>query len=205
MKSNYFLKKACLASVLSIAALQTMQAQDIITKRTGENLKTRVLEITVAEVKYKDFDRMEGPIYTLAKADVLLIQYEDSTKEAFTMENDAPKELLEVESNRNTSASMYAQGQQDAGIYYDGYRGARTGTLVTSLLSPLVGLIPAIACSTTTPKEKNLDFPSHDLMKNPDYKNGYMQQSRKIKSNKVWGYWGVGLGVNIVAVLLMKN
>ncbi|GAB3531339.1 hypothetical protein GCM10027443_13370 [Pontibacter brevis] len=185
-----------------------MQAQDVITKKTGESLKAKVLEITLDEVKYKHFERLEGPTYTLAKAEILLIQYEDNTKETFDTESSVQQEqtaIVAAPARLATSANLYAQGQQDAGVYYDGYKGARTGTLVTSLLSPLVGLIPAIACSSTPPKDKNLDFPSHELMSNPDYRNGYVQRSRKIKSGKVWSYWGVGLGVNLALVLMMAQ
>lgn len=199
------MKKTLTPFILFLLSLQVIQAQDIITKRTGESLKAKVLEITPAEVKYKHIDRLEGPTYTLAKADVLLIQYEDSTQETFDLENTVQQEQEPIKEMLSKGIGLYAQGQQDAVVYYEGYRGARTGTLVTSLLSPLAGLIPAIACSTTTPKEKNLDYPSHELMKNPDYKNGYLQCSRKIKSGKVWSYWGVGLGVNLALALMLTQ
>ena len=98
--------------------------------------------------------------------------------------------------------SIYLKGQRDALKYYDDTRPG-TGTLVISLLSPLAGLIPAIACSSTQPKDKNLNYHRTDLIKNPDYYNCYINAARKIKQKKVWTNWGVAFGVNLVAVIII--
>ncbi|WP_353717293.1 hypothetical protein [Dyadobacter sp. 676] len=50
------------------------------------------------------------------------------------------------------------KGQIDAARHYKRYKGAATGTLLTSLLSPVIGLIPAILCSSTNPKIENLGY-----------------------------------------------
>ena len=94
------------------------------------------------------------------------------------------------------------KGQKDATRYYVEYTGAGTGTLVTSLVSPLLGLVPAIACVATPPKQKNLNFPSAELLKNPDYHRGYDARAKKMKQGKVWTNWGVGLGVNLILVIM---
>lgn len=99
--------------------------------------------------------------------------------------------------------SFYVKGQRDAEANYKKYSGAGTGTLFTSLLSPLVGLIPAIACSSTTPKEINLGAPKSELLAQEEYYLGYTQKAKKIKSRKVWTNWAVGFGVNLVAVLAL--
>ena len=95
------------------------------------------------------------------------------------------------------------KGQADASVSYNGYKGAGTGTLVASLVMPLIGLIPAIVCSSSEPKDFNLNYPSADLMKNANYYNGYIQKSLKIKKSKVWTNWGIGLGVNVLAIVLL--
>ncbi|MCB9042816.1 MAG: hypothetical protein H6554_03490 [Chitinophagales bacterium] len=83
---------------------------------------------------------------------------------------------------------MYEKGRIDAKTYYD-HDGGKTGTLVVSILNPFGGLIPAIACSSTTPREANLGYPSVELMQDIDYRNGYSNKARKIKSRKVWTAW----------------
>lgn len=101
----------------------------------------------------------------------------------------------------NTYSDMFLQGRSDAKLYYTGYKGAGTGTLLTSmLLSPLVGLIPAIACSSTPPKGENLTFPRAELARNPDYVSGYTFEAKKKKSNKVWSNWGIGTIVVMIVV-----
>ena len=53
----------------------TSYAQDIITTKKGEDIKAKVLEITIHEVKYKKVENPDSPIYTLLKSDILMIRY----------------------------------------------------------------------------------------------------------------------------------
>ncbi|MCC9165590.1 hypothetical protein [Pontibacter harenae] len=97
---------------------------------------------------------------------------------------------------------MYRGSMMQTGITKV-YTGASTGTLVTSLVSPLIGLFPAIICSSAKPQESNLDYPSHEQMKDPDYRAGYTQRAKKIKSRKIWTNCGIGFGVNLIAVAVL--
>ena len=177
-------------------------SQDMITLKTSEDIESKVLEITNTEIKYKKSDNMNGPIFTLQKSDVLMIRYENGTKDIFNKEKveglTATPEAVEVD--------LYTQGQTAATKSYKGYKGAGNGTFFTSILvSPLIGLIPAIACSSTQPKEMNLNYPSKELMNNSDYYDGYTQKARKIKQNKVWTNWGVALALNIAAYIVLTS
>jgi len=97
------------------------------------------------------------------------------------------------------------KGLKDAEKYYDDYSSAGTGTLMVSLLSPLVGLIPAISSSSTMPKDKNLNYPNTKLMENADYRSGYTRRAKKIKQSRVWTNWGIALGVNAIVVVLLSS
>jgi len=130
-----------------------------------------------------------------------MVRYENGTKDIFNEE----KKIEAISNLSQSNEDLFTQGKLDASKYYKGYKGAGTGTLVTSLISPLVGLIPAIACSSTQPKEDNLNFPNSDLIKKSNYYNGYTQRAKKIKQGKVWKNWGIAFGVNIVAVLLLSS
>jgi hypothetical protein len=177
-------------------------SQDIITLRTNEDIKAKISEVTVDDIKYKKFDNQNGPTFTVPKASVKLIRYENGTKDTFKEEIVSN---VVYTTNSSSGNDLYVQGQIDASRYYTGYSGAGTGTLLTSLLSPIVGLIPAIACSSTPPQIDNLRYPNADLMKRSDYFNGYTQRAKKIKQGKVWKNWGIAFGVNIIAVILMSN
>lgn len=68
-----------LLALLSSAA----QAQDLLTKRSGEELAVKVVEITPAEVKYRRTDNPDGPLITVWRTDVFMIRYANGAKELF--------------------------------------------------------------------------------------------------------------------------
>ncbi|MFJ1323637.1 hypothetical protein ACILDT_11575 [Capnocytophaga canis] len=71
---------------ISILWVANSYAQDIITTKKGEDIQAKVLEITLKEIKYKKFDNPNSPVYTLLKSDVLLIRYENGSKDIFNEE-----------------------------------------------------------------------------------------------------------------------
>ena len=79
----------------------TSYAQDIITTKKGEDIKAKVLEITIQEVKYKKVENPDSPIYTLLKSDILMIRYENGSKDIF---NEDTKETAKVDRNQATSS-----------------------------------------------------------------------------------------------------
>jgi hypothetical protein len=190
-----------LTSLLLFSEIIFCLAQDVITLKSGEDIQAKVEVVNQAEVIYKRFDNLNGPRIIIPKSDILMIRYENGVKEIFHDENIVP----DTNSSNTFNSTLYNKGQKDAVIYYKGYSGAGTVTLITGLLSPLVGLIPAIACSSTPPKDVNLNYPNTAMMKKPDYYNGYTQKAKKIKQGKVWTNWGIALGINIVAIIIIES
>lgn len=91
-------------------------------------------------------------------------------------------------------------GQSDARKYYGGYQGAGTGTFLTAMLfGPVIGLIPAAACSSTPSDQARLTFPNPKLAQNMSYYTGYTEEAHRIKSKKVWGNFAFGSVVSILA------
>lgn len=68
-----------LLALLSGAA----HAQDLLTKRNGEELAVKVVEITPAEVKYRRTDNPDGPLITVWRTEVFMIRYASGAKEMF--------------------------------------------------------------------------------------------------------------------------
>ncbi|MBK6986038.1 MAG: hypothetical protein IPH32_15420 [Bacteroidetes bacterium] len=64
--------------------------QDVLYTTAGSKLKGKVTEINTKDIKYKDFNNLEGPTYVIAKADVVLIQYSNGTTDVI---NDNPNTL----------------------------------------------------------------------------------------------------------------
>src|SRR5947207_480696 len=56
-------------------------AQDVIIKKNGDEIKSKILEVSGSEIKYKRSDNMDGPTYTIPKPEVFMVKYENGTKE----------------------------------------------------------------------------------------------------------------------------
>jgi hypothetical protein len=54
---------------------------DTIIMRNGKEVKCIVSEIGISEIKYKKCDNLNGPIYTVDKNEVLMIQYANGTND----------------------------------------------------------------------------------------------------------------------------
>jgi hypothetical protein len=101
---------------------------------------------------------------------------------------------------------MQSRGKADAIMNYRGKNSGAGGTAVTVVLtSPLIGLIPAIACSSTEPSDENLKYTNRELMKNADYNRAYTEQAHKIKRKKIWKAFGIGSGIWLGLVLILSS
>lgn len=77
-----------IARLLSLVFLLVLlagaaQAQDMLTKRNGEEIAVKVVEITPAEVRYRRTDNPDGPLISVWKSDVFMVRYANGTKEVF--------------------------------------------------------------------------------------------------------------------------
>ena len=49
-------------------------AQDVIVKKDGSTILSKVLKITANEVEYKKYSNQNGPTYTIAKAEIMRVK-----------------------------------------------------------------------------------------------------------------------------------
>ena len=70
-----FLLLLCAASV---------SAQDVIVKKDGSTILSKVLEVGQEEIKYKKYDNLEGPTYTIQKSELQAINYQNGAKDTFS-------------------------------------------------------------------------------------------------------------------------
>lgn len=66
-----FLLLLCSASV---------SAQDVIVKKDGSTILSKVLEVGQEEIKYKKHDNLEGPTYIIQKSELQAINYQNGAK-----------------------------------------------------------------------------------------------------------------------------
>ena len=88
-------------------------AQDVITKKNGDEINAKVLEITQSEIKYKKFDNQTGPTFSLSISDIFMIRYENGTKDVFETATQNPQKTVpqnqsydkNVTTNKNAQAA----------------------------------------------------------------------------------------------------
>lgn len=179
--------------------------QDIILTNSGKEISSKIIEINLLEVKYKKFEYLDGPIITILKKDILKINYQNGTTETF--EFDLSNPFPKVDSTELYSPEkLKLLGFTDAKKYYTGARSGSGGVILTNIVSPILGLIPAIATSATFPNETNLNYQNSDLWKKPEYRLNYIKQSKKIKQKKIWVSWAVsGVTMYIINLIILKS
>jgi hypothetical protein len=69
--------------ILLLWNLTTLCSQDEITFKSGDILKTRVIEVGTEEIVYKKFENLSGPSYSVNKNQVFMIKYENGSKDVF--------------------------------------------------------------------------------------------------------------------------
>jgi hypothetical protein len=191
------MKKVIFTALATILTLSNSFAQDVITKKTSEDIPAKVIEVTTTEVKYKKYDNQNGPTFTLLKTEVLMIRYQDGTKDVFT-------EAQNNKSSNDLANEMAMKGKQDALNHYKGRNsGAGWTAASTVVLSPILGIIPAVACSSSEPSNANLAYIDPELMKNYAYNKAYTEQAHKTKKRKIWTHYGIGSGAWLLLVLLL--
>ena len=77
------MKKLIILLFVSFGLLWTVQAQDIMIRRDGSEVRAKILEINPDEICYKRFDNQEGPVYWERKEEILKIKYANGTEDIF--------------------------------------------------------------------------------------------------------------------------
>ncbi|MEO8149021.1 MAG: hypothetical protein ABI723_15350 [Bacteroidia bacterium] len=188
------MKKLNIIACLIIFICYASYSQDIIYKRNGEKIKSKVIEVTPREIKYKEFNFEQGPVFSIAKSEVTQVIYESGLKEIF----ESPG------SKKSSSFSRFEQGQMDARAYYNGGTGASIATgLSTFVFWPISGLVCAAICTSIPPSINSLQINDPALLRDNEYMQGYQMQAQKIKNHKVWRGFVIANGVIVVAVVVI--
>lgn len=66
-------------------------SQDVIYTIGGDELKSKVIEILDNDIKYRKFDFLDGPIYSMSKSKIYMIIYKNGQKEKFVVAPQDPK------------------------------------------------------------------------------------------------------------------
>jgi len=74
--------KKLIISILFVTGVSLiLNAQDFIIKENGDEIKAKILEIGLTEIKYKNFNNQSGPTYTIPMSSLFMIKYENGVKD----------------------------------------------------------------------------------------------------------------------------
>ena len=96
--------KKIFISIMLAAGVMAANAQDVITKRNGDEINAKVTEINSSEIKYKKYGNENGPTYTIAKSEVFMIKYENGDRDVFK-EDDTSKTKSGASTTAGTKGS----------------------------------------------------------------------------------------------------
>ena len=78
--------KRFLIVLVALCSVVSAMAQDLITKTDGTDIKAKITEVNIDNVKYKRSDNLNGPTYTINKSEILMIIYGNGMREIFNTE-----------------------------------------------------------------------------------------------------------------------
>ncbi len=81
-------------------------SQDTLFTRNGQVIPAKVYEITQTDIKYKKPSNPDGPLYTISKEDIAVIEYKNGSKDVFQSTNQTTDNTY---SNNSTNASNAPQ------------------------------------------------------------------------------------------------
>ena len=190
--------KYILLFILFICSSNIIKAQDTLSMRSGENILVKVIEVGTSEVKYKKLDNLNGPDFSILKSDLLMIKYENGTKEDFSSIKKIEEKIVFVE-------DLFIQGQNDAKRFYKYNKIVGTMMVENLLVLPILpSLAFSIAATSKIPKDKNLNYPSISLMQNEKYANSYRNEALKIKKRKVWLNFIITLPMTLYMIMMLS-
>ncbi len=98
MKISYYL-----TVLLFFLTLLDIKAQEVIVKRSGEQIKVLVTEINVDNIKYKDWANQAGAVQTILKSQVLRIKYADGTEDLMDDSGNKPVTASKTATSSNNT------------------------------------------------------------------------------------------------------
>ncbi len=165
----------------AVLFLLKTQAQDIIVKISGDEMKVKVTEITLNDIVYKHPDSLSGQPRTIAKKEVFMVKFANGAKEVITnMEAEITSKVVD-------------------------YKGSNAfwGSAAASLLPPYGYVVP-LGMMLTKPKIVNSNVPNAALLNNINYVQGFEKQAHNRKIGKAAAGMGIGTVVfSAVAIVVL--
>jgi hypothetical protein len=99
--------------ILCFFSLDQIFAQDIIVKKDGTEIKSKIIEITPDFIKYKKFSQLDGPLRNVAIYEVSAVFYQDGTIEQFTNIDLNKERKSNPDDNQNPTGNQQVKVKND--------------------------------------------------------------------------------------------
>ena len=106
------MKKLILLATASAWLTFHVKAQDIIILTDLQELEAKVEEISNNSVKYRKWENLDGPVYTISRETVRMIIYENGIRERF------PEPVHELPDAIESVDTLVEVDEQDPGVHY---------------------------------------------------------------------------------------
>lgn len=110
--------------LLSFVSLN-VSAQDVIVKKDGSTILSKVLEVNQNDIKYKKYSNQNGPTYTIGKSDIISINYENGDKDMFGEVENQPQTQKNKSSDKPTDPQCIKRNPSEDNEYLIGLYGKR--------------------------------------------------------------------------------
>ena len=112
-----------------------VSAQDVIVKKDGSTILSKVLEVNQNDIKYKKYSNQNGPTYTISKAELMSINYEGGDKDVFTDSQPATQQEpanggFEVNPNLEADNLRLVQQFNQRELVYNGKQGKKANDFI---------------------------------------------------------------------------
>lgn len=94
-----------------IVSIGYLSAQDVIICRNGDEITSKVLKISKTEIEYKKWNNQDGPTYTLEKAEVFMIKYQNGDKDVFKETPAAPAQASNEQATNSNEQTAEAPSE----------------------------------------------------------------------------------------------
>lgn len=115
--------KFLLALIVLCFVSQRLEAQDVIVKKDGITILSKVLEVNEANLKYKKFKNPQGPTYSISLSEIMSVNYENGEKDTFEKINNPIKDSSnQMTSTKLIEKSADERNQELISIYNRNYK-----------------------------------------------------------------------------------
>ena len=115
--------KFLIALIVLCFVSQRLQAQDVIVKKDGTTILSKVLEVNEANLKYKKFKNPQGPTYSISLSEIMSVNYENGEKDTFEKINNPIKDSSnQMTSTKLIEKSADERNQELISIYNRNYK-----------------------------------------------------------------------------------